>query len=293
MKALNGRKALDTQGYAEKLMPRLTRNNFMKHKMRAKQVFDNKRLGFTLIELLVVIAIIAILSSILFPVFGRARENARRTSCQSNLKQIGLGVLQYTQDYDEIYPAKRWSGTGSEQLNETMSWRRVVYPYVKSSQIFTCPSNTYGTEPANDSYPGWAILQASDPRFSRSYSINGQTGSIGGTPIAEEYNLPNYHPASLSSVTDAAATVYVAEYSWRDAAVNWEDGNALNANANGLYSKGHLGNSNFLFADGHVKAMKPTATGSPVNMWNVEVNQNDAASDLMARLNVWTTIVNK
>jgi prepilin-type N-terminal cleavage/methylation domain-containing protein len=64
----------------------------------------SQRLGFTLIELLVVIAIIAILAAILFPVFGRARENARRSSCQSNLKQIGLGILQYNQDFDERFP---------------------------------------------------------------------------------------------------------------------------------------------------------------------------------------------
>jgi prepilin-type N-terminal cleavage/methylation domain-containing protein len=66
---------------------------------------SRKRTGFTLIELLVVIAIIAILAAILFPVFARARENARRASCQSNLKQIGLAVYQYTQDYDEKCPS--------------------------------------------------------------------------------------------------------------------------------------------------------------------------------------------
>jgi len=64
----------------------------------------NNKSAFTLIELLVVIAIISILAAILFPVFGRARENARRASCMSNLKQIGLAIMQYTQDYDEKYP---------------------------------------------------------------------------------------------------------------------------------------------------------------------------------------------
>src|SRR5689334_5202516 len=66
--------------------------------------------GFTLIELLVVIAIIAILAAILFPVFARARENARRASCQSNLKQIGLGIMMYTQDYDETFPRSAIGG---------------------------------------------------------------------------------------------------------------------------------------------------------------------------------------
>src|SRR5471030_86040 len=72
--------------------------------VRAKATPECGRRGFTLIELLVVIAIIAILASILFPVFARARENARRASCMSNLKQLGLGYLQYAQDYDESFP---------------------------------------------------------------------------------------------------------------------------------------------------------------------------------------------
>src|SRR4028119_825727 len=91
--------------------------------------------GFTLIELLVVIAIIAILASILFPVFARARENARRSSCQSNLKQIGLGILQYVQDYDERYKP-------SSGISYAYSWHTLIQPYVKSAQLFSCPSNT-------------------------------------------------------------------------------------------------------------------------------------------------------
>ena len=87
------------------------------------------RSAFTLIELLVVIAIIAILAAILFPVFARARENARRSSCQSNLKQIGLGVLQYTQDYDEFYPMFiQYGGTNATQ----QGWAQVIQPYIKS-----------------------------------------------------------------------------------------------------------------------------------------------------------------
>jgi prepilin-type N-terminal cleavage/methylation domain-containing protein/prepilin-type processing-associated H-X9-DG protein len=97
--------------------------------------------AFTLIELLVVIAIIAILASILFPVFGRARENARRSSCQSNLKQIGLGLMQYAQDYDGWTPGsvtfgKQLSGT----TNRATSWPTTIFPYIKSEQIFACPS---------------------------------------------------------------------------------------------------------------------------------------------------------
>jgi len=97
-----------------------------------------KRRGFTLIELLVVIAIIAILAAILFPVFARARENARKSTCQSNLKQIGLASMQYTQDYDEIlmplgcqYVAGVWT-----------TWPTVIQPYLKNSRVVICPSDT-------------------------------------------------------------------------------------------------------------------------------------------------------
>src|SRR5687768_13605090 len=99
------------------------------------------RRGFTLIELLVVIAIIALLAAILFPVFGRAREQARKTSCMSNLKQIGLGIMQYTQDYDEYLPV---GNTGGGQ-----GWAGRVGPYLKSSQIFICPSDS--------STPGYGV----------------------------------------------------------------------------------------------------------------------------------------
>src|SRR3954470_18379090 len=100
--------------------------------MNDRRLLPAKTQAFTLIELLVVIAIIAILAAILFPVFGRARENARRSSCQSNLKQIGLGIMQYTQDYDERMPPRRTT-------NQTESFRTLVFPYIKSTQLFVCP----------------------------------------------------------------------------------------------------------------------------------------------------------
>jgi prepilin-type N-terminal cleavage/methylation domain-containing protein len=109
---------------------------------------DSEHKGFTLIELLVVIAIIAILAAILFPVFARARENARRASCQSNLKQLGLGFAQYTQDYDERYPPYDGGNAAS------VGWGNCLMPYLKSSQLWKCPSTLY----KQDNYPnGWGL----------------------------------------------------------------------------------------------------------------------------------------
>jgi len=107
------------------------------------------RRGFTLIELLVVIAIIAILAAILFPVFARAREKARMTSCLSNLKQIGLGMMMYVQDYDETWPSM-WCFGDCSDYNNAPWWCREYYggiptllqPYIKNHQLFWCPSDS-------------------------------------------------------------------------------------------------------------------------------------------------------
>jgi prepilin-type N-terminal cleavage/methylation domain-containing protein len=110
------------------------------------------RKGFTLIEILVTIAIIAILAAILFPVFARARENARRTSCLSNIKQIATALVMYTQDYDEMLPLYRF--TSPLAIGGQYNSLQALYPYVKSTQVFICPSaqqytTATGTDAAN------------------------------------------------------------------------------------------------------------------------------------------------
>ena len=248
------------------------------------------RSAFTLIELLVVIAIIAILAAILFPVFARARENARRSSCQSNLKQIGLGIIQYTQDYDEKYPMRQYDGT---DLGVANSWRRTTYPYVKSTQIYKCPSNSspFQNGLAEDSQTNRLNALPAESRgqtFPISYVINGTQVNIGGQPPSEFGRSQ-----SLAAVGDSAQTILVCEnnYGFAEQPFNYDDATFRQFFA----YRGHLGNDNFLFCDGHVKALRPTQTGTPVNMWNIEETNNLPADvpDLTARLAVWQDVTNK
>jgi prepilin-type N-terminal cleavage/methylation domain-containing protein/prepilin-type processing-associated H-X9-DG protein len=116
--------------------------------MRSTSQASGSRRGFTLIELLVVIAIIAILAAILFPVFAQAREKARGISCISNLKQIGLSLIMYTQDYDEAFPSviayQSQDGGCAPQLDWYAlggGWVTLANPYIKNGQIFRCPSS--------------------------------------------------------------------------------------------------------------------------------------------------------
>ena len=108
----------------------------------------NKAAGFTLIELLVVIAIIAILAAILFPVFASAREKARQTACLSNMKQIGTALIMYTQDFDETLPCS--NGDIADYFNPANvnnyngNWIVEIYPYMKTKDVFICPSSVPG-----------------------------------------------------------------------------------------------------------------------------------------------------
>ena len=240
------------------------------------------RPAFTLVELLVVIAIIAILAAILFPVFARARENARRSSCQSNLKQMGLGVMQYTQDYDEKYPLRRFQpfGTGAAYSSsdgaafdfDQNSWRSVVQPYIKSTQLFACPSND---ENVHASY---------DPEFARSYAAN--WASIGGV---DRGVFNQSVPRTLAEMVSPSQTIAVTEihnvpwvaFNVDRQSPDYDDsgkgGIATSSYGQRLFT-GHLGTTNYLFADGHVKSMRPMQTIAGANLWYYDQSAFGASS---------------
>jgi prepilin-type N-terminal cleavage/methylation domain-containing protein/prepilin-type processing-associated H-X9-DG protein len=236
--------------------------------------------GFTLIELLVVISIIGLLAAILFPVFARARENGRRASCQSNLKQLGLGILQYTQDYDEKLPIGNTSFVWSGQTYYTATgWGGQVYPYVKSAQVFTCPSDPTRPDSTGGvvsyaynmlfSYPmGSASIQTSIPAFAATsrtvmlfeirhatapVSVPDENASVGNTkfsPVGQGddcqivQNSGDYLTPSGRYIK--YATGYMATAILSVSCDQYSDGDVGR----------HLNTSNFLMVDGHVKALR-------------------------------------
>lgn len=217
--------------------------------------------AFTLIELLVVIAIISILASILFPVFARARENARRASCQSNLKQIALGIAMYTQDYDEKFPYhvsgylngsyagaltqtdpnmpgyKFTTGTDSPNNGKYISWMDSIYPYVKSIQIYICPSG--------------ADLQT--------YGSYGYSSCINGSYATSFKSGTVREPMALAAVERPSEVMLLMDwnYLYNSIANPSTDGYMRTNRPNRIYP--HLDGGNLAFVDGHVKWLNKNA----------------------------------
>ena len=241
------------------------------------------RLGFTLIELLVVIAIIAILAAILFPVFQGVRENARRTVCLSNEKQIGLAATMYTQDYDEGLPAwdEYWASVtqGLSPLpassGGTHYWQAKLQPYIKSgnpdsdpfavnnTDVWHCPDlgnkreQQYMTDAAGNN----------TSRLSYSYGINGMVSysNYGGFP-----DIPPgpsggkyYRWPKLQEMDNPASTIYVGEcgYPGRIAPpFSYQTETKRTQGSNVYFSwevpDRHNGGANYVFVDGHAKWFK-------------------------------------
>jgi prepilin-type N-terminal cleavage/methylation domain-containing protein/prepilin-type processing-associated H-X9-DG protein len=264
-----------------------------------------KRKGFTLIELLVVIAIIAILAAILFPVFAQAREKARQITCVSNEKQLGLAVLQYTQDNDEDYPIAFSYWAGSEP-----TWPVEIQPYVKSFDVYRCPDDSLGQGQSWEGVPISYAANSASEWDGTGFSFRGlfaqynqgpggwDTGAGVGTPQGYSQGMAS---RSIGAVNFPSSTIMLVEEFNSDAGkypttsagpnmsawypnsiTNYFFGQPLpsstaNPNAafpngpNGCVTPAHVGGTlaNFLFSDGHVKSLRPASTHTATNdMWD-------------------------
>lgn len=215
--------------------------------------------GFTLIELLVVIAIISILAAMIFPSFARIREGGRRTACASNLRQLGMGIMQYVQDYDERLPN---ASVGPDAVNKTGGWVYYtaygadinveskydvalggIYSYVKNPQVYICPSDAAGKRSGN------------------SYSINScLAGSIDAGMAAGKGTTVFDDSSRLLLLTEEILQNIHTQQPRYDSST--DDGYQLyNGDVDGpsnLVTNRHLDTANVLFLDGHVKAIRTT-----------------------------------
>ncbi len=248
-----------------------------------------KTRGFTLIELLVVIAIIAILAAILFPVFATARERARQTSCLSNLKQIGTGLMMYVQDYDERYPGSvmqpippiNGGGSSIQPIDAQLN------PYTKSDQVWACPSDdnpffvltpaqfwdgkhvntkmrrTYGyvteinTREKNTLDPNTGLASRIPPRGPAGYtmaSIEQSTETIAFMEASSNLGAGLVGAFNGGVVTGCDAWKIPGRKAGTEGANTGGCERFFN-NANNIPYKGHLGKGNYMFADGHAKSL--------------------------------------
>ena len=240
-----------------------------------------RRSGFTLIELLVVIAIIAILAAILFPVFAQAREKARQVSCLSNCKQMGLGIMMYTEDFDGIYPMGYYYELSGPTQGRRVQWCYNIQPYVKNTGIFKCltdfeptpPATSKGypdlTVPALSYIPNYAVMPAHDGGTVNSATIGTAANVIVlaekqyriGTKVLKTYagtsgfwpDTPNDDPyCRVTADRVRAAIAAPSDKNFKLARV-------------AFYR--HMGGSNFIFCDGHAKYHLMEATLGANFMW--------------------------
>lgn len=229
--------------------------------------------GFTLIELLVVIAIIAILAAILFPVFAQAREAARKASCSSNMRQLGLGIQMYAQDYDQRYPFWSWGANYGGRGNMASLWHVAIFPYVKNVGVYACPSDGQNWGQVTTDLYWWGSPAAERQALAPMFESPNVVLSYG---IGETFHGAGWKESSLEAVASTAvlseapcllgdlweidnqpgARIAMRFAASKTANAPWGQGGVFQWNPAWDINTRHQGGVNVVYADGHVKWMK-------------------------------------
>ena len=230
---------------------------------------SHRRAAFTLIELLIVVSILSLLAALLFPVFARSRENARRSGCASNLRQIGLATLQYAQDYDQTLPPFSNYGFLGYDGSDGPRWADFIFPYVKNPQVFDCPNAPLKTT----QYPGGQYFDITTYSYGITVPSLSRAIGVAGRPLTE--------------IEDTAGTLmFVEDGREEESGVETKGrlvpalGESLEILSSRLDGSRHIGSPpvdindyafNALYTDGHVKwtSLSQTWRGGAMQSWTV------------------------
>ena len=231
------------------------------HSFRLGKEVAASRRGFTLIELLVVIAIIAILAAILFPVFAQAREKARATACLSNERQIGLALMQYVSDNDEMWPSGRFFDelyASTSHFPTGIGWAQQAYPYIKNDGLFKCSSDDTGNTTSNVviSYAMNANLAAiTDADLTKPATTCGliEVSGNDGNNVRDNLSLDTRSPSAYGPVVATGGSAGgLARGNYRTGPIGFPE-RTLTLGVPRYGAARHNEGSNFLCADGHAK----------------------------------------